>query len=389
MDLRHRPEDEAFRDEVRSWLNERLVGEYADLGGAGRPGREHEGIEVRQAWERELGKAGWIGLGWPAEYGGRDATLLQQVIFHEEYAAAGAPGRVNHMGEQLLAPTLLAFGTEEQKRRFLPGILRGEELWCQGYSEPDAGSDLAAVRTKARLDGDRWVVNGQKVWTSLAEHADWSFVVTRSEPGSERHKGLSYLLVPMRQPGVEIRPIVQVTGTAEFSEVFFEDATTDADLCVGAPGDGWKVALGTLAFERGVATLGQQIGFERELRQVVAAARETGAIDDPAFRDRLATAWAELRILRFNALRTLAGDATAAAGAASVSKLLWGPWHRRLGELAVDARGVAATVAAGAPYELTDEQALFLYTRADTIYAGSNEIQRNIIAERMLGLPRG
>ena len=389
MDLRHRPEDEAFREEVRSWLSERLVGEFAELGGAGRPGREHEGIEVRQAWERELGAAGWIGLGWPKEYGGRDATLLQQVIFHEEYAAAGAPGRVNHMGEQLLAPTLLAFGTEEQKRRFLPGILRGEELWCQGYSEPDAGSDLAAVRTKARLDGDRWVVNGQKVWTSLAEHADWSFVVTRSEPGSERHKGLSYLLVPMRQPGVEIRPIVQVTGTAEFSEVFFEDATTDADLCVGAPGDGWKVALGTLAFERGVATLGQQIGFERELRQVVATARETGAIDDPAFRDRLATAWAELRILRYNALRTLAGDPTAAAGAASVSKLLWGPWHRRLGELAVDARGVAATVTAGAPYELTDDQALFLYTRADTIYAGSNEIQRNIIAERMLGLPRG
>ena len=389
MDLRHRPEDEAFRDEVRTWLREHLVGDYADLGGAGGPGREHEGIELRQAWERELGAAGWIGLGWPAEHGGRDATLLQQVIFHEEYAAAGAPGRVNHMGEQLLAPTLLAFGTDEQKARFLPGILRGEELWCQGYSEPDAGSDLAAVRTRARLDGDRWVIDGQKVWTSLAEHADWSFVVTRSEPGSERHKGLSYLLVPMRQPGIEIRPIVQITGTAEFSEVFFSGASTEAGLCVGAPGDGWRIALGTLAFERGVATLGQQIGFERELRQVVASARETGAIDDPAIRDRIATAWAELRVLRCNALRTLAGDPTAAAGAASVAKLLWAPWHRRLGELAVDVRGVAATVAAGAPYELSGDQALFLYTRADTIYAGSDEIQRNIIAERMLGLPRG
>jgi alkylation response protein AidB-like acyl-CoA dehydrogenase len=311
------------------------------------------------------------------------------VIFHEEYAAAGAPGRVNHMGEQLLAPTLLAFGTDEQKARFLPGILRGEELWCQGYSEPDAGSDLAAVRTRARLDGDRWVIDGQKVWTSLAEHADWSFVVTRSEPGSERHKGLSYLLVPMRQPGIEIRPIVQITGTAEFSEVFFSGATTEAGLCVGAPGDGWRIALGTLAFERGVATLGQQIGFERELRQVVASARDSGAIDDPAIRDRIATAWAELRVLRCNALRTLAGDPTAAAGAASVAKLLWAPWHRRLGELAVDVRGVAATVAAGAPYELSGDQALFLYTRADTIYAGSDEIQRNIIAERMLGLPRG
>jgi alkylation response protein AidB-like acyl-CoA dehydrogenase len=389
MDLRHRPEDEAFRAEVRAWLHDHLVGDYAALDGAGGPGREHEGIEIRRAWERELGAAGWIGLGWPAEHGGRGATLLQQVIFHEEYAAAGAPGRVNHMGEQLLAPTLLAFGTEAQKARFLPGILRGEELWCQGYSEPDAGSDLAAVRTQARLRDGQWRIDGQKVWTSLAEHADWSFVVTRCEPGSERHKGLAYLLVPMRQPGIEIRPIVQITGTAEFSEVFFQDAVTDGDLCVGAPGEGWKVALGTLAFERGVATLGQQIGFERELRRVIASAHATGAIEEPALRDRLADAWVQLRVLRYNALRTLAGDPTAAAGSASVAKLLWGPWHRRLGELAVDVRGVAATVTAGEPYELSEEQALFLYTRADTIYAGSDEIQRNIIAERMLGLPRG
>lgn len=390
MDLRFTPEDEVFRAEVRAWLHDHLVGDYAALGGAGRPGREHEGIDVRQAWERELGAAGWIGLGWPRAHGGREATLLQQVIFHEEYAAAGAPGRVNHMGEQLLAPTVLAYGTEAQKQRFLPGILSGEELWCQGYSEPDAGSDLAAVRTKARLDGDVWRIDGQKVWTSLAEHADWTFAVVRSEPGSERHKGLSYLLVPMRQAGVEIRPIVQITGTSEFSEVFFSDATTAAENIVGAPGDGWKVALGTLAFERGVATLGQQIGFARELEEIAASARATGAIDDPAIADRIATAFCELRVLRFNALRTLAGDPTAAAGAASVAKLLWAPWHQRLGELAVDVRGPETTLAAsGDGYALDGDQALFLYTRSDTIYAGSNEIQRNIIAERMLGLPRG
>ena len=390
MDLRFTPEDEAFRAEVRAWLHDHLVGEYAALGGAGRPGREHEGLELRMAWERELGAAGWIGLGWPKEHGGREATLLQQVIFHEEYAAAGAPGRVNHVGEQLLAPTVLAYGTEAQKQRFLPGILRGEELWCQGYSEPDAGSDLAAVRTKARLDGDVWRIDGQKVWTSLAEHADWTFAVVRSEPGSERHKGLSYLLVPMDQPGVEIRPIVQITGTSEFSEVFFSDAVTAADNIVGAPGDGWRVALGTLAFERGVATLGQQIGFARELEEIADSARASGAIDDPAIADRIATAFCELRVLRFNALRTLAGDPTAAAGAASVAKLLWAPWHQRLGELAVDVRGVETTLAApGDGYALDGDQALWLYTRSDTIYAGSNEIQRNIIAERMLGLPRG
>ncbi len=390
MDLRFTPEDEAFRAEVRDWLRDHLVGDYAALGGAGRPGREHEGLELRMAWERELGAAGWIGLGWPKQHGGREATLLQQVIFHEEYAAAGAPGRVNHVGEQLLAPTVLAYGTEEQRQRFLPGILRGEELWCQGYSEPDAGSDLAAVRTKARLDGDVWRIDGQKVWTSLAEHADWTFAVVRSEPGSERHKGLSYLLVPMDQPGVEIRPIVQITGTSEFSEVFFSDAVTAAGNIVGAPGDGWRVALGTLAFERGVATLGQQIGFARELEEIADSARATGAIDDPAIADRIATAFCELRVLRFNALRTLAGDPTAAAGAASVAKLLWAPWHQRLGELAVDVRGPETTLAAaGDGYALDGDQALFLYTRSDTIYAGSNEIQRNIIAERMLGLPRG
>ncbi|MEZ5077604.1 MAG: acyl-CoA dehydrogenase family protein [Solirubrobacterales bacterium] len=384
MDLRFTAEDEAFRAEVRGWLAANLTGELAELAGAGGPGREHEGLELRTEWERMLGAAGWIGLGLAREHGGRGASLIQQVIFAEEYARAGAPGRVNHVGEHLLAPTVAAFGTAAQRQRFLPGILSGEELWCQGYSEPGAGSDLAAVRTRAALDGGRWVVNGQKVWTSLAEHADWCFAVVRTESGSERHRGLSYLLVPMRQPGVEIRPIVQITGTSEFSEVFFEDAETAAENVVGEPGEGWRVAMATLGFERGVATLGQQIGFQRELEATVAAARASGRIEDPSIRARLIDAWVELQTMRHQALRTLGGEDPVAA---SISKLLWGPWHQRLGELAVDVLGAEATLASP-PYGLGDAQALFLFTRSDTIYAGSNEIQRNIIAERKLGLPR-
>jgi len=384
VDLRPTAADEAFRLEVREWLGEHLRGEFAELGGAGGPGREHEGFEVRLAWEQELGKGGWIGLDLPPEHGGRGAGLDRQVIWAEEYARVGAPARVNHMGEHLLAPTVAHFGTDAQRQRFLPPILRGEELWCQGYSEPGAGSDLAAVRTRARLDGGLWRIDGQKVWTSLAEDADWCFAVVRTEPGTERHRGLSYLLVPMKQPGVEIRPIVQITGTSEFSEVFFEDATTDAANVVGEPGEGWKVAMGTLGFERGVATLAQQIGFGRELDAVIASARETGAVEDPEIAARLVDAWIELRTMRYQALRTLGGTDPAAA---SISKLLWGPWHQRLGELAVDVHGAEATTV-GAPYELDGDQALFLYSRADTIYAGSNEVQRNIIAERMLGLPR-
>lgn len=373
-----------FRDEVRTWLAASLTGPFARLVGTGGPGREHEDFALRQEWERTLGAGGWIGIGWPVEHGGRGASLAQQVAFHEEYARAGAPARVNHMGEQLLGPTLIEFGTPAQQQRFLPGILRGDELWCQGYSEPDAGSDLASVRTRGVLDQGEWRVSGQKVWTSLAQFADWCFVLARTDPQAERHRGLSYLLVPMRQPGVEVRPIVQITGTSEFNEVFFDDAR--AEEVVGQPGDGWKVALGTLGYERGAATLGQQIGFRRELDAVVAAARENGAIDDPRIADRLTDAWIGLEVLRHQAVASLASGGDPARG--SISKVLWSHWHRDLGELAVDVLGPDAALADGPPYELSTAQRLFLYTRADTIYAGSSEIQRTIVAERLLGLPR-
>ncbi|WP_018657061.1 acyl-CoA dehydrogenase family protein [Actinomadura flavalba] len=378
-----------FRAEVRDWLNDALTGAFAHARGLGGPGREHEAFPERLAWERHLAAAGWTCLGWPAEHGGRGATLAEQVVFNEEYALADAPARVGHIGENLLGPTLLAFGTDEQRARFLPPIAAVEELWCQGYSEPDAGSDLANVQTRATLDGGTWRVTGQKVWTSLAAEADWCFAVCRTEPGSVRHRGLSYLLVPMRQDGVDVRPIVQLTGTSEFNEVFFDDARTDASCVVGAPGDGWRIAMATLGFERGVATLGQQVGFRRELTGVIELARRTGALDDPLLRDRLVRAWIGLEAMRANAVRTMAGAADGAPGPeSSISKLVWGTWHRDLGELAMDVLGAAGMITDGEPYDLNDWQRLFLFSRADTIYAGSNEIQRTIIAERVLRLPR-
>lgn len=387
MDLTYSAADEAFRAEVRAWLADALGGDFAGLRGLGGPGREHEAFDERVAWDRHLAASGWTCLGWPAEHGGRGLPLLRQVIFHEEYARSGAPARVSHIGEELLGPTLIAFGTDAQRERFLPGIRNVTELWCQGYSEPGAGSDLAAVSTRARLDetGRQWVVDGQKVWTSLAHVADWCFVLARTEPGSRRHAGLSYLLVPMRQDGVEVRPIEQLTGGSEFNEVFFTGARTDADLVVGEPGDGWRVAMGTLGLERGVSTIGQQVGFARELEGIVAMAERNGALDDPVIADRLVRARMGLEVMRLNALRMLSGEP---GPEASIAKLVWATWHRRLGELAMDVAGPAGITAAAAPYDLDAWQRLFLFTKADTIYGGSNEIQRTIIAERVLGLPR-
>ncbi|MFB6808600.1 acyl-CoA dehydrogenase family protein [Streptomyces sp. NPDC056387] len=397
MDFSFGAEDEELRARARAWLTEHLVGPYAQVLGRGGPGSEHEGIDTRRAWERELGRGGWIGQGWDTgpdeDYGNRRLSLTGQVVWAEEYAALRAPGRVGHIGENLLAPTLIAYGSPEQRRRFLPAIARGEELWCQGYSEPGAGSDLAGIRTRAVRDaGDGSLrVTGQKIWTSLARDADWCFVLARTEPGSRRHRGLSFLLVRMDQPGrVEVRPIRQMSGTSEFNEVFFDGAV--AAEVVGGEGNGWTVAMGLLALERGVSTLVQQIGFAAELERVVGSHLSTGA-GDPVLRERLVRQWAELRTMRWNALRTL--GTTGDPGAPSVAKLLWGGWHRRLGELAVEVRGAAACAgpadwAPGLPYELglDEEQRLFLFTRADTIYGGSDEIQRNIIAERVLGLPK-
>jgi alkylation response protein AidB-like acyl-CoA dehydrogenase len=376
-------EVQEFRAEVRQWLADNLVGEFAALKGLGGPGREHEAFEERRAWNQHLAAAGLTCLGWPVEHGGRGLSVAHRVAFYEEYARANAPDKVNHLGEELLGPTLIEYGTPEQQQRFLPKILDVTELWSQGYSEPNAGSDLANVATTAELVGDEWVINGQKVWTSLAHWAQWCFVVARTEKGYLRHAGLSYLLVPLDQPGVEIRPIIQLTGDSEFNEVFFDDARTEASLVVGQPGDGWRVAMGTLTFERGVSTLGQQIRYAREHSNLVELAKRSGAADDPLIRQKLTESWTGLQAMRSYALATMDVEQP---GQDNVSKLLWANWHRELGEIAMDVQGTAGlTLPEG---EFDEWQRLYLFSRSDTIYGGSNEIQRNIIAERVLGLPR-
>ncbi|MCU1426236.1 MAG: acyl-CoA dehydrogenase [Actinomycetia bacterium] len=390
MDLHFTPDQERFRADARKWLTDRLDGPFALVRGRGGPGDEHELFDERLAWEQELGRHNWIGLGWPAEYGGRGATLVEQVIFYEEYARAGGPGRVGIVGEGLLGPTIVHFGSDAQKHQFLPGILSGNTIWCQGYSEPDAGSDLANVQTRAERDGDEWVITGQKTWTSLATWAQWIFVLCRTDRDAPKHKGISYLLVPMDQPGIDVRPIVQITGHSEFNETFFDGARTPIDNVVGDVNDGWRVAMGTLAFERGASTLGQQLTFENDLREITDLARRNGLHCDPVFRQRLAQAWITLRVMRYHALRTLPmmehGTLTRET---SIHKLLWAPFHRALGELAIDvlgSDGIAGIAGiAGGNDRLTR---LFLYTRADTIYGGSNQVQRNVIGEQALGLPR-
>jgi acyl-CoA dehydrogenase len=400
MELTRTAAENAFADEVRTWLEEHLGGANAGLRGRGGVGQEDVEPERLLEWERELATGGWLGLDYPVHLGGRDASLSEQVVFHQTYVEARAPGRIPNIGLTLLGPTLVAFGTPELQERFIPPIISGTEHWCQGYSEPNAGSDLANVSTRARLSGDRWLVTGQKTWTSLAQYAQWAFVLCRTDPSSERHAGLSYLLVPMDQQGVEVRPIVQVTGGSEFNEVFFDDAVTEAAMVVGGAGNGWAVAMGTLGFERGASTLGQQTGYRRELDSLLELARANGSIRDPSLRQDLMRSYSELEILRYNQLRML--TALVADGVPgpemSIGKLYWASWHRRLGELGMRVRGTSAMVGVDATppledpldigYHLDPLQRTFLYSRAHTIYGGSNQVQRNVIGERVLGLPR-
>lgn len=378
--------DEDFRTECSDWLKGQIAGEFADIKGITTLTAK---AERRKEWEQQLAAHKWSCIGWPIQWGGRDASLAQQVIFAEEYARAGVPGRVNHIGVELAGPTILAFGSEAQKARFLPDIAAGKTIFCQGFSEPNAGSDLASVRTKARLDGDQWIVNGQKIWTSLAHISDWIFVVTRSEEGSKGPKGLTFLMMPLDQPGITIRGIRQINGDSEFNETFFTDATCPADSLIGAVGEGWKIAMGLLAFERGVSTLGQQMGFRNELDAIIAAARSNGAATDPLIRQRIARAEIGLRLMRYGALRMLSNsDHSKVDGAALTYKIQWATWRRALGELGMDVLGQAGEVTDNPEYEWDMLPNLFLYSRADTIYGGTNQIQRNLIAERALGMPR-
>lgn len=384
------PDLAALRAEVREWMATHLAGRFEALKFRGYSGDGDALPELRKEWERELAAGRWTCPGWPEEWGGRALSVPAQMAFQEEYARAGGPGRMGHIGEGLLGPALMAFGTPEQKERFLPPIRSGTEFWCQGYSEPSAGSDLANIRTRARRDaatGD-WVVAGQKIWTSLAHVSDWIFVLARSEEGSVGRNGLIFLLLPLAQPGVDIQPIRQIGGSAEFNAVFFDGARAQEQHVVGQPGDGWKIATALLGFERGISTLGQQMAFAQELDLICQIARENGASRSPALRLRLARAWVGLRAMRYLAMRVLGGEPTPEGRRQALGyKYHWSNWHRDLGKLAADVLGVDANVIDGDPRRERLRQ-LLLFTRSDTIYGGTNEIQLNLIAEQGLGMPR-
>jgi alkylation response protein AidB-like acyl-CoA dehydrogenase len=379
-----------FRDEVRSWLQEHLTGDFVTFAGVGQASSE-EGFEVRARWEKELAAGRWLGLRFPKEYGGRGLTLTEQIIFAYECAVAKTPYRLSVQGTELLGPTLVAFGTEAQKRRFLPDILNADVIWCQGFSEPGAGSDLAGLSTRAVRMGDEWVIHGQKVWTTFGHHADWIYLLCRTNPDAPRHKGISMLLVPMHQAGVEVRRIRNIAGGSEFCEVFFDGARTDGELVVGEVDDGWRVAMATLGFERGTGTLPHQMQFEREVDDLIALAQRLGRANSPGVRQRLADAWIGVRILTYTNARTLnalvRGDGTLGPES-SIAKVYSSEWHQRLCELKLDILGPEAMLCGYGDSSGELLQQKFLLSRAESIYGGANQIQRNTIGERVLGLPR-
>jgi alkylation response protein AidB-like acyl-CoA dehydrogenase len=382
MDLTLSPAEQAFRDEVRGWLK------------ANNPGPEPSGdeaaFEFRRDWQRQLDEAGWAGLSWPQEYGGRGATLIEQAIFNEEMARAQAPAVANVLGLAMGGPTVIAHGTEEQRRRYLPGILSAEEIWCQGFSEPDSGSDLASLKTRAVRDGDEWVVTGQKVWTTFAHHAKWCMLVARTDPDAPKHKGLTYFLMDMEQDAVQVRPLRQITGEAEFNELFIEGARIPDENVVGGAGNGWAVAITTLMHERATLAFSLQVAVQIALRELLEKARESRgndgapASEDPVIRQRLAQLQIEAEVLRLNAYRGL--SATMRTGVpgpeGSLGKWHWSEINQSLTELAMEIEGPRAML------DSNHWTYRFLRARANSIEGGTTEILKNIVAERVLGLPR-
>jgi alkylation response protein AidB-like acyl-CoA dehydrogenase len=389
VDLDPTPELRDFRDEVRTWFDEHLVGEFAEHRGVGFSW-DDAAWDVRLAWDRELAAGGWLCLGWPVEYGGRAATVDEQLVFQVEYARADAPYRATVQGQDLLGPMLLTFATEAQKARFLPKITAVEETWGQGFSEPGSGSDLASLRTKAVLDGAEWVIDGQKIWTSMATRADWMYVLCRTDSAARAHAGISMLLVPVDQPGVEVRPIRNILGGSDFCEVFFTGARTTADMVVGEVNAGWKVAMGALGTERGTTLLSEHLRFQREVEQMISAAAESGERRGAVLRADLVRAWSDAQVIRWNGLRlmtALKGGGADPAAQASISKVFASSAHQRMGEIAMRAEGANGELV-GAGYELDRLQQVLLSSRAESVYGGTTEIQLNVLAERTLGLPR-
>jgi len=389
VDLSFTKEEESFREEVRSWLDDNLPAEWRHRGVGGY--REDDDEDLQRRWQRMLHEAGWLKLGWPKEAGGRGATPVMQAIYQEEMARAGAPVILGRLGVTLLAPTLLGHGTQWQKDEYIDRILSGDLVFCQGFSEPDAGSDLAGLRTRAERKDGKWVLNGQKTWSSGAHYADKSFLLARTSTEGEAHKGIGFFLVDMHQPGVEVRRIRQMTGGGEFSEIFLSGAEVDDRDLVGQPGDGWKIAMAVFGFERG--GLAQAARFERAVGELAALARNHGAGSDATTRQRVAQAQIDAHVFKVVGLRNLtrAEHGHPPGPEASLTKLYWSEMDKRMQELAVGLQGAYGALAPESPFALEDGRWQFgwMWAQAETIYAGSSEIQRNIIAERVLGLPRG
>ncbi len=393
MDLNYAPEDERFRQHVRQWFAEHPPGPLSSL-------------QQKKDWQGQLYDAGFVGMGWPKEYGGQAARPMEQAIVAEEMARADVPGAINSLALGLLGPTLIVHGTPDQKQRYVQRMLTAEDIWCQLYSEPDSGSDLASLKTSAVRDGDRWIINGQKVWTSLGPIADYGMLLARTDPKAPKHKGISYFILDMHQPGVEVRPLKQITGSSEFAEIFFTNATLPAENMIGQEGQGWELAQTTLGFERGGSVLARVTRHQANMRRLIDVSRDlsrdsVSVLEDPVVRQKLGRMVVEVEVLRYAGFRILSKleQGKRPGSESSVDKLYYSELDKRHQELVQDILGPYGQIEQGLPTELSLNSSTmrgddstwawnFLWSRAGTIYAGSSEIQKNIIGERVLKLPR-
>jgi alkylation response protein AidB-like acyl-CoA dehydrogenase len=391
VDLTLSPSEETFRDELRSWLEANHPGEAPD------ELDDQRAFAFRRDWQRKLHEAGWAGISWPKEYGGRGATLIEQAIFSEEMVRANAPSPANILGLAMGGPVVITHGTDEQKKRFLEPILSAEEIWCQGFSEPEAGSDLASLKTRAVKKNGEWVVTGQKVWTTYAHLAKYCMLVARTDQDAPKHQGLTYFIMDMDQPGVEVKPLVQITGEAEFNEIFMDEARIPEENVIGEPGQGWTVAITTLMNERTGIAFASQALLKIQLRKLIELARETRSnggthAEDPVTRQRIAQLYVESEVVRLTAYRGLTQVMkTGVPGPeGSLGKWHWGEINQAMTELALDIEGPYAQLSRGSEYAVDDAdwQFSFLRARANSIEGGTTEILKNIVAERVLGLPK-